>query len=414
MDYLPKRQGGGELLARAVGNAIEKFQMRRQIESQGAALEESLRQYQMLLEAMPQMVWMADSEGNVEYANRRWLEYTAPKAEGKGRLLWDRLVHPEDLARTRDTWSRAVESGSVFEIEHRLLRACDGERRWHLVRAVPIRNGEGSTRWFGTCTEIDDQKRAEESARQRQKLESIGRLAGGIAHDFNNLLVVILGGASFASDNLPRDHSLQPMLQSIVGAGERAAQLTRQILAYAGKANLFVERVDLNQLIRQTCEGMRPSLPPTVCLQYQTTPGAPPVKTDRAQMRQAITDLVLNAAEALDELSGTIRVSTEMVEAGKQSEWRCGFGPPEIGAGMHVALEVWDTGCGMDEETRNKMFDPFFSTKGAGRGLGLASVQGFVRSNRGGIHVVSAPGAGTRFRIVLPAAVEPNGNEKGG
>ncbi|MBZ5579492.1 MAG: response regulator [Acidobacteriia bacterium] len=405
MDYLPKRQAAGEWLCRAVENAIEKFRMQRQIEDQRAALERSVRRYQVLLEAMPQMVWTADSQGSIAYANRRWLDYTGFSPGGESKLGWDGLVHPEDLDKTSGAWKQAVESGSVFEIEHRLRRASDGEYRWHLVRAVALRDDGRAPQWLGTCTEIEDQKRSEILDLQKQKLESIGRLAGGIAHDFNNLLVVILGGTSFASDAVAPNHPIQPMLRRVVNAGERAAQLTRQILAYAGKSNLFIERIDVSQLVRQTCEAVRSSLPSGIQLELEIGRDLPAVETDLAQMRQVITDLLQNAVEALDGKPGVIQVSAEVVEIDSEAERRGGFGTPALAAGQYVGVEVRDTGCGMDEETQKRMFDPFFTTKAVGRGLGLAGVQGFVRSNRGAIQVNSAAGSGTHFRMLLPTAV---------
>ena len=406
MDYLPKRQAG-EWLFRTVNNAIQRFQLQRQIEDQRLALEESVRRQQTLLEAMPQMVWMADGGGSIEYANQRWLEYTASKSD-RSRLDWDRLVHPEDLERTTSTWNQAVEAGSIFEIEHRLRRASDGECRWHLVRAVPMQSGALTPHWFGTCTEIDEQKRAQEATLQKQKLESIGRLAGGIAHDFNNLLVAILGGATIVSERLPKGNPAQPILRDVLSAGERAAQLTRQLLAYAGKGNLFVERLDLGQIVCQTCEAIRATLPASVLLELRNCPNLPPIETDVAQIRQVITDLVLNAKEAIGPGGGTVCVHTYVAEKGQDPAGLNGSGLPQAGTGQHVVLEVRDTGCGMDEETQVKMFDPFFSTKATGRGLGLASVQGFVRTNRGGIQVASQPGRGTRVRVVLPAAPAAN------
>jgi len=409
MDYLPKRHAGGEWLSRAIDNAIEKFRLQRQVDEQRAQLERSAHRYQVLLESIPQMVWKAHSDGSIEYANRRWLDYTDSGPAADSCLAWDRLVHPEDRERTHTAWQKAAEAGAVFEAEHRLRRAADGEYRWHLVRAVPLRNGDhDALRWFGTCTEIEDQKRNEESMLQRQKLESIGRLAGGIAHDFNNLLAVILGGASFASDTLPPDNPVQGILKDVVFSSERAAQLTRKLLAYAGRGNLFPERVDVPGLVRQVCQGIRPSLDPSVRPEVREAPNAAAVQTDLAQMRQTLHDLILNAVEALPAASGTVSVSTRVAEIGPGSPLLNGLTPPNLCPGSYVSVEIRDNGCGMDEETQRKIFDPFFSTKGTGRGLGLAGVQGFVRSNHGYILVESAPAAGTLFRILLPAMREAN------
>lgn len=410
-DYLPKGHLSADTLPHAVMNAIERFQLQQQIAQQQSALAIGERRHRILLEAIPQMVWSANAEGRVEYANRRWLEYTGLAVEEAALLGWDRLLHPEDVERTNSAWNRATESGATFEIEHRLRRSSDGSYRWHLVRAVPLRTGTGEvTNWLGTCTEIEDQKRAENATLEEQKLKGIGRLAGGVAHDFNNLLVCVLGGASCAMQSLPAAHPAQEMLRQVLLAGERLAELTRRMLAYAGKGYFRVEPTNVDQLVRDACESVRASIPETVRLEIRSSPAVPPVKTDSTHMRQAIVDLVLNAVEAIGEgSSGRISVHTAVVDIGEESIRTSGFGPAAI-TGKYVALEVRDTGCGMDEETRNKIFDPFFTTKFMGRGLGLAAVHGFVRSTGGGVQVDSTPGEGSRFRVLLPivAAERPS------
>jgi two-component system cell cycle sensor histidine kinase/response regulator CckA len=379
--------------------------MQERIEEQRSALENIGRRHQVLLEAIPQMVWTANAEGRVEYANRRWLEYTGLAVEDAERLGWDQSLHQEDRERTLGAWNSAVASGSVFEIEHRLRRASDGSYRWHLVRAVPMRTGDGRiTNWFGTCTEIEDQKQAERTIQQKQKLEGIGALAGGVAHDFNNLLMCILGGASCAMERLPPSHPVQDLLGSVVQAGEQAAELTRKMLAYAGKGSFYLELVDIGELAREICENLRPTIPPATRLECHSGLDVPPVETDRAQMRQVIIDLVKNAVEAIGEgVPGSVSVRTAVIDVDRRSARKIDCGPLPIPPGKYVTLEVRDTGCGMDEETRSRIFDPFFTTKFMGRGLGLAAVDGFVRSHRGGVQVDSTPGEGTRFRLLLPA-----------
>jgi PAS domain S-box-containing protein len=408
-DYLPKGRLSAGTLPHAVVNAVQRFRMQRQIELQRAALAASERRYRILLEAIPQMVCSADTEGRVEYANRLWLEYTGlalQKAESEpAHLAWERLLHPQDRRRTWIAWKKARESGSAFEIEHRLRRASDGSYRWHLVRAVPLRAGTGEiANWLGTCTEIEAQKQAGDAFYEEQKLKGIGRLAGGVAHDFNNLLVCVLGGASRAMQTLPASHPAQEMLRDVVHAGERLAKLTRRMLAYAGKAMFRVEPADIDRIVNEACESIRPSIPETIRLEIRSGPGLPPVKTDTEHMRQAIVDLVVNAVESIPDGSlGRISIHADLVEIGDDSIRACRFGP-DATAGKYVALEVRDTGCGMDEETQNKIFDPFFTTKFVGRGLGLAAVQGFVRSIGGGVQVDSQPGRGTAFRVLLPVA----------
>ena len=397
MDYLPKGRVSAEVLPHKVVNAIERFQMLHRIDEQRSALERSAQQYQTLLEAIPQMVWMANAQGSVEYANSQWFEYTGLHPDQPGQFPWHDLLLPEDRESTATAWAEARRAGSVFEIEHRLKRASDDSFRWHLVRAVPVRGATGTiTNWFGTCTEIESRKQAEAAHLQQEKLQSIGLLAAGIAHDFNNLLVVVLGGTSYALGTLPPSHKAQNMLLEVIRAGERAAELTRKMLAYAGKANQYIEPTDLNKLVSDTCDQLRTSFPEGIEFKVSPAHDLPSVTTDSRQMRQVIVDLVMNALEAIREGSaGTISVRTAAVDLDEGAM-------SDVGAGRYVELEVLDTGCGMNEETQKKIFDPFFTTKFAGRGLGLAAVQGFVRSNGGGVEVDSEPGKGTRFRILLP------------
>ena len=159
-----------------------------------------------------------------------------------------------------------MEQRTEFEMEHRLRRASDGAYRWHLARAVPVEYDGGLVMWLGTSTDVENQKEAERALQQWQKWESIGLLAGGIAHDFNNLLVGILGGASYVADVLPPEHPTQAMLATVMQASERAAHLTRQMLAYAGKGRFFIEPVNLSALVPQTCELIQASIPPNVDL----------------------------------------------------------------------------------------------------------------------------------------------------
>jgi len=403
MDYLPKEQVTAYSLPHIVRNAMERFRMQQRIEEQAAALEQSGQRYQLLLEAMPQMVWTANAEGRVEYANRRLLDYAGVRVEDTASLKFDQFVHPEDQEQTIHSWQRAMESGAPFESEHRLRQATDGTYRWHLVRAVPMRGAAGQvTNWLGTCTEIENQKQAERAIFEGQKLECIGRLAGGLAHDFNNLLVTILCGACSAMEDLPSAHPAQEMLQWVLQAGERAAEITRQMLAYAGKGNFSVARADFSELVHDAIA--QASVPKTIQVEFDRARQLPAVETDCDQLRKVIVDVVRNAVEAIEEgASGTISVRTAAVELGEESARR-EFGTARIGPGKYLALEVGDTGCGIDEKTQEKIFDPFFTTKFAGRGLGLAAARGFIRSNGGDVQVNSAPGKGTRLRILLPAA----------
>ncbi len=270
--------------------------------------------------------------------------------------------------------------------------------------AVPLLDEDGHSRGgVGVLSDVTELKRAEARLREAQKLESLGLLAGGVAHDFNNLLVGVIGNASLAQDMLPPEHEAGDLLTGVLKAGEQAAHLTRQMLAYAGKGKFLVEALDISTLIPDISGLLRPSIPKKVVLQFDLKEDLPSVLADRGQVQQVFMNLVLNAAEAIGNREGaiTVRTGVENVNARyvRQHAEAAGIQP-----GKYVCLEVRDTGCGMDEATRARIFDPFFTTKFTGRGLGLAAVAGIVRGHKGAIVVSSAPGKGSCFTVLFPSA----------
>jgi CheY-like chemotaxis protein len=234
-------------------------------------------------------------------------------------------------------------------------------------------------------------------------LESLGLLAGGIAHDFNNLLTGIMGNASMGLAELPDDAPIRTYLREIVSASQRAADLTRQMLAYAGKGQFVVERIDLAQLVREIDPLIRTSIPKTVAIQLDLAPDLPAIEADRGQIQQVVMNLIINGAEAIGEGSpGSVSIRTEARDLDAEAVQR-EFPHDPITPGPYVAIEVRDTGSGMDEATKIRIFDPFFTTKFQGRGLGLAAVAGIMRTQRGAIRVDSSPGRGSSFQVVFPA-----------
>ena len=250
-----------------------------------------------------------------------------------------------------------------------------------------VRDGEGMT-VLAFVTDITERKLSEERLREAAKFESLGVLAGGVAHDFNNLLAGIMGNASLALEEMGPEAPGRDLIEGALRASERAAELVRQLLAYSGKGRFTVSQVDLSQLVQKTADSLRSSIPPTVTLRLELAPGLPPVEADRVQMQQLVTNLLINGSEAIGDRRGTLVIRTAA----------------EQGSHARVRLEVEDDGCGMDAATRARIFDPFFTTKFPGRGLGLAAVQGMVRSYSGTVEVETAPGRGSRF-IVRPPAV---------
>jgi PAS domain S-box-containing protein len=429
-DYLIKGTLNSGTLVHSIDKVLEREALRRQVEEQRRhieernreleagfarerlarlAVEESERKYRTLAEAIPQIVWSAQHpSGEIDYVNERWSRMTGfadTAALGYG---WMDLLHEEDRPLIAEKWRSSRARRVQFEAECR-LRSLDGTYRWNLIRAVPVTKTGQTLTWLGTCTDLEEQKRAEQLLGQKQKLEGIGLLAGGIAHDFNNLLVGIIGAVSLTLDLLPREHESRPMLELALNSGERAAHLVRQMLAYAGKGRFLVEKVDLSELVQKTWDLVRTSVPGSIEVQFLTRPGLPPLVADASQIEQIVMNLLMNAAEAISSgQSGRIIVRTDM----EQIEVPLPNMASDLEPGQYLLLEVHDNGCGMDEATQARIFDPFFTTKFTGRGLGLAAVQGIVRNNGGAILVESAPNQGTTFRILLrpgtPAAMAPN------
>ncbi len=377
-----------------------------------AALEASQARMRALLKAVPDVIFLLDNAG-------AYIDHHAPVPE-QLILPWERIVGRSvhellPVGMGAELLRLEAESRRTGDVQlcHLVLPTRRGDREYE-VRVTSV----SADRWLAIARDVTEARRAAaetatlaQRMQEAQKLESLGVLAGGIAHDFNNILTAILGYADLALIELPADTPLRHHLEQIVTSGRAAAELTRQLLAYSGKTVLSVETVDLPRLL----EGMLPlvevSLGHRSRLRREVEGDVPAVAADSAQLRQVILNLVLNAAEAMDGAAdGTIAL--RLFAADLPLPAAAGTAPGELLApGRYVVLEIADQGCGMDEATRARMFEPFFSTKFPGRGLGLASVLGIVRGHRGGLEVESEPGAGTRVRVYLPALA---GVERGG
>ena len=265
------------------------------------------------------------------------------------------------------------------------------------------RLGPAIERELRECRIRRERKDLEQKFQQAQRLEGLGLLAGGIAHDFNNLLTGILGNASLALDILNPAEPGRSMLRDVIAASERAADLTRQLLAYAGKGRFHIQPTNLSHLVRDITELIRTSIPKKVQLTLDLDDGLPSIEADRSQLQQLVMNLVINAGEACSGLSGLVQVSTSrrQIPVGSNRKTPLGSG---LDPGWYVSLKVQDSGCGMDEPTISRIFDPFFSTKFTGRGLGLAAALGIVHGHKGAMTVDSSPGRGSTFEVLLPAA----------
>jgi signal transduction histidine kinase/methanogenic corrinoid protein MtbC1 len=256
----------------------------------------------------------------------------------------------------------------------------------------------------------EEKKAAEAELQERewqlwhaQKHESLGILAGGIAHDFNNILAGIMGYADLALAELPAGEPVRAHLDVIKKSVRRAADLTRQMLAYSGKGKFIVEPVNLTRCVEDLSRMLEVSISKKAVLKPHLCADLPLIQADASQINQVIMNLIINASEAIGDQAGVISISTDAIQCKSEELEGFGFGQA-LPEGLYVRLEVADTGCGMDQQTLDKVFDPFFTTKFTGRGLGLAAVQGIVRGHKGAIRVASEPGRGTTFQMLFPAS----------
>ncbi|MCA9995951.1 MAG: response regulator [Anaerolineales bacterium] len=248
-----------------------------------------------------------------------------------------------------------------------------------------------------------ERQHQDEALLQTQKLESLGVLAGGIAHDFNNLLVAILGQSALARRRADPDSRIQYHLDKVITAAERAKQLTQQLLAYTGGGYVQTETVNFNDLISENLHLLQVAIPKQVVLETELAPSLPTIKADPSQMQQVVMNLIINAAEAMGDNAGKVAMRTGVRQLTREVPAFTRYTNEPLAPGSYVWLEVSDTGMGMSPETILKIFDPFFSTKLTGRGLGLAAVLGIMRRHQGGLRVISEIGRGTAFTLLFPA-----------
>jgi two-component system, cell cycle sensor histidine kinase and response regulator CckA len=300
----------------------------------------------------------------------------------------------------RVEFSRLLEDHGVvsgFECE---IRRKDGTHGWASLSTRVVKDADGRVLFYeGTAEEITERKRLEEQVRQAQKMEAIGQLAGGVAHDFNNLLTVINGFSALAFDELPADRPVRELLREIHNAGERAAVLTRQLLAFSRKQHLQPRATDLNVIVDELGRMLRRLIGDDIELSVVLYPALATVKVDPGQFEQVVMNLAVNARDAMPS-GGSLGIRTRNVRIGHADAQAL----PDVPPGPYAELSVSDTGHGMTDEVKAHIFEPFFTTKpvGEGTGLGLAVVHGIVRQSGGYIDVTSEPGRGTTFRVLVP------------
>jgi signal transduction histidine kinase len=351
----------------------------------------------LVVESMDEAVIVLDAQRHIVDFN--------PAAERVAGCSMDAIGR--DIAEAVPWWSRAVTDA--------------GGPSWPAVIATgggflevevkPVRDGqERFAGWLVIARDISARRQADHERREldrriqeQQRQESLTVLAGGVAHDFNNLLTGILGNADLLSMKAGNDPAMRKSADAIIIGAQRAADLVSKMLAFAGEGRVIAEMVDLDALVREMHDLLQASVARHCSLEYRSMGSVPPIKVDPTQVRQVVMNLIVNAAEAVDD-GGTVRVSagTEYLDAAALTGMT--FSADAV-PGLYAYVQVADNGPGMDHATRARIFDPFFSTKQDGRGLGLAAVQGIVRSHRGALLLTTQPGRGTTFKVWFP--VEP-------
>jgi len=376
------------------------FDLNQQVDATTRAmvdLEKSRQLLQAIIDNSTTLIAVTDREERFLLLNRSFERMLGvPQADALGKTPRD-FLPPNVAAAYLDAAGTALSERRVAERE--LDVPLRDERRSFLLVCFPLRADEAEPYGVGAvATDLTEIRRAQE-ARERleaqvqhtQKLESLGLMAGGIAHDFNNILTGVIGNADLALQSVPPASSAHAHLERVMAATKRAAELTGQMLAYAGKSSLRQETFDLNALLDEMTDLVKASVPKKIALRAELLAQPAWIRANRAQIGQLVMNLITNAAEAVGDGPGSVLVATRNREDEGQ-DW--------------VALTIKDTGRGMDRKTIARIFDPFFSTKGPGRGLGLAAVQGIVRSAAGELSVESSPGAGSTFGVVFPSARE--------
>ena len=369
------------------------------------ALRVSEERFRLLVESANDFaMFMLDVEGHVTTWNegaQRVKGYRASEIIGRH---FSCFYDEEDrrLGTPARALEQAVADGRAEEEGWRVRR--DGSRFWANSIVTALREAGGARRGFTLVTrDVTGRKQLEEQLYQAQKMEAVGRLAGGVAHDFNNVLTVVTGYSDILLNCLAPDDPSHAVLREILKAGERAAGLTRQLLAFSRKQVLAPKVLDLNAVIAETEKMLRRLIGEDIQLRTVADPHLGRVKADPGQVDQVLLNLAVNARDAMPQ-GGRLTIETRNADL-EAAHVRA---HPDVRPGPYVLLSVSDTGCGMDEHVRAHLFEPFFTTKevGKGTGLGLATVYGIVKQSGGHIEVFSTPGKGTTFNVYLPRVAE--------
>ena len=403
--------------------AAQERQLKADVASQAAAadaLRASEERTRLVIETALDAIVIIDQDERVtDWNPQATTLFGVSREDAMGRRLTDVVYAPELRDRQREALQRLMVTVASDSTRTRFVtegQRADGTLFPMELTAAAVPGSHGM-RFSGFCRDLSEQRRLERERRElesrmqeAQQRESLGVLAGGIAHDFNNLLVGILGNAGLARLELPPEAAVVGTLEHIEQAAKRASDLANQMLAYAGKGRLVVQAVRLPGIVQEMTHLIGTAISKKAVLELRLEEHVPPVEADATQLRQVVMNLITNASDALEDRPGVIVVTTRVahVDAPALASYQLA---EALVPGRYVMLEVSDSGRGMDAATLARIFDPFFTTKFTGRGLGLASVLGIVRSHRGALRVTSEPGRGTTFTVLLPPCESPECRE---
>ena len=378
------------------------------LKASSEALARSSRQQRAILDNSPDAMWVKDLEGRYVAVNNAFARLsgrTMAEVEGKTVAY---IVGTQDAVNVRAEEQQVISSKRALTVERELV--VNGTVLIVESTVAPVLDLKGDvTGTAGIARDVSERRREEqervrsdEQLQHAQKLESLGLLAGGIAHDFNNLLVAILANAELAQNELPPGSPAIQSFEQIEQAAQRAAELTRQMLAYAGKGKFDVQQLDMSAVVHDMADLLKTVVSKKATLRMELDDALPAVEADATQLRQVLMNLITNASDALGEGEGVITLRTLHVTLTAPTA-RLTMGQESLRPGRYIVVEVSDTGAGINPEHLERIFDPFFSTKFVGRGLGLAAVLGILRAHYGAITIESELGLGSTFRVFLPA-----------
>jgi two-component system cell cycle sensor histidine kinase/response regulator CckA len=390
----------------AVISLVRDLRERRAAE---AALAETRERYRLIVETAQEGVWMIDPQDRTTFVNRRMadmLGYTVE--EMLGHTLFD---HMDEKGRAMARANVERRKRGITEAHDFCFKRKDGTELWAIVSTNPLTDGRGNYQGaLALVTDITERRRSEHERhqletriQQAQKLESLGILAAGIAHDFNNLLQTILGHAELALQDAPENSPQKESLREIFKAAQRAGVISTQMTAYVGQGSYQRTVCHLDTLLHELHPTLKDMGAHRALFTMEWEPSLPPVLMDAAEFKQCVVHLVTNALESQDAQGGRVAIKVNY-RPWRRLELLELLGAPELSEGSYLTLSVADNGCGIDRATLAHLFEPFFSTKFPGRGLGLMQVLGFVRGHGGGIKVESMPGHGTTVTLLLPEA----------